>query len=150
MFLGLGRALGYDPRLSFSRALPTDGAWLSPALGVDAPAVPVVAIEVVVSESRKTIRGSLLTLEMVSPSLGVILVHEEELRRRHVRAGRSSDEAQRRISSLRQHAAELAAGSRQRIEVWTFAALQRRFEQATGACSPFDLSSTPALIARAA
>jgi hypothetical protein len=129
MFRDLGQALGYTPKLTFSAALPTDGVWLAePVAGT---AVPVVAIEVLVSESRKTIRGSVLTLELVSPALGIVLVHEEELRRRHIRSGGSAFEADRRVQLVRQQAEQLAGAARQRLEVWSFQQLRRVHARAT-------------------
>lgn len=123
IFCGLGRALGYIPRLTFSVALPTDGVWLTES--VAETVVPVAAIEVLVSESRKTILGSVLTLELVSPALGIVLVHEAELRRRHVRNGGSGLEADRRVRMVREHAQHVADASRQRLEVWSFQELSQ-------------------------
>jgi hypothetical protein len=80
-------------------------------------------------------RGSLVTLECVSPALGILLVHEEEMRRRMVRRGTHPDIAVARIAAIREHVLELATGSRQRIEVWSFARLARRYQAATGARS---------------
>lgn len=129
-FCDLGRARGFTPKLTFSPTLPTDGVWL--AESVAGTVMPVVAIEVLVSESRKTIRGSVLTLELVSPALGIVLVHEEELRRRHIRSGGSGAEADRRVQMVRQQAEQLAAASRQRLEVWSFQQLRLAHARATG------------------
>jgi hypothetical protein len=141
MFRELGTALGYAVRASYSQAYPTDGVWLArpPLRGVDA--LPLVAIEIAVSESRKTLRGSLFTLEMVSPALAIILVHEDELRRRHIRLGGSADEAQRRVAAVQELATTLAATSRQRTVVWSVAALRRRFQDATGVSSLYEMPS---------
>jgi hypothetical protein len=117
LFEDLGRELGYTVKRSFSRRHPTDGIWMPGGRGPRYCAIPVIAMEVIVSESRKTMRGSLVTLECVSPALGIFLVHEEEMRRRMIRRGVHPDTAVARIAAIREHALELAAGSRQRVEV---------------------------------
>jgi len=134
MFDALGRKLGMKAKHSFSRSYPTDGVWYSDSQP-GFPEAPVAAIEVIVSESRKTVRGSLLTLEVVSPAVGILLVHEDEIRRRLVRAGCDPEVAARRVSAINAHAADLAQASRQRVEVWSFAGLVRRYRRATGAHS---------------
>jgi hypothetical protein len=139
IFRELGAALGYTPTASFSPTLPTDGVWTVAAPLPNSAPLPVVAVEVVVSESRKTVRGSILTLEMVSPALGVLLIHEDELRRRHIRAGGTSAEADRRVESVRSHALEFASTSRRRIEVWSFAVLRQRFQEVTGLASLYQI-----------
>lgn len=81
------------------------------------------------SESPKTLRGSIVTLECISPSLAVVLVHEEEIRRQALRRALPVSAALRKTQLLSEEAADLAARSRQHIEVWTFAQLQRRVRQ---------------------
>lgn len=143
LFEALGRKLGFEVARSFSKTLPTDGVWFPDDRAGRFGQVPVVAIEVIASESRKTIRGSLMTLEMVSPALGILLVHEEEIRRRLIRAGLSSEEADARVRTSREHAEHLAAASRQRIEVWSFADLVRQYRRATGSASLWRFGARP-------
>jgi hypothetical protein len=142
LFEALGRRYGYEVRRSYSKSLPTDGVWYMGRHFGALPPVPVVAIEVLVSESRKTIRGSVVTLELVSPALGILLVHEEEMRRRLVRAGASPEVVTARVAAARAHARELVANARQRIEIWSFADLVRVYRRATGDRSLYRVGST--------
>jgi hypothetical protein len=132
LFEALGRRHGYEVRRSYSKSLPTDGVWYTaPQFGA-LPPIPVVAIEIVISESRKSIRGSVVTLELVSPALGILLIHEEELRRQFVRDGATTQVVAARVAAARKHAGELAANAQQRIEVWSFGDLVRVYRNATG------------------
>lgn len=142
LFEALGRQLGYEVRRSFSPSLPTDGVWYTESRFGALPPVPVVAIELIVSEASKTIRGSLVTLELVSPALGILLVHEEEIRRGVLRKRGLPTEADARIAATRSQAAALAAAARQRIEVWAFADLVRLYRQATGSRSLYRRGGT--------
>jgi len=94
--------------------------------------LPVVALEVVVSESPKTIKGSIGTLEAVSPSLGVLLLHEGEMRRTRILRGLETQPIERHLGELHEAVAGWLLRSHQRIEVWSFAQLQRRYELVTG------------------
>src|SRR5262245_12601619 len=87
MFLELGRLQGFAVRRQFSIAYPTDGVWLTKAGHGEEAGLPIAAIEVVVSESPKTILGSIATLENVSPAIAIVLVHEDEISRRLLRLG---------------------------------------------------------------
>src|SRR5689334_12840631 len=96
MFERVGRQLGYRTRRSWTRALPTDGVWVvngHPGLSD----LPLVALEVAVSEDPKQTKGSIGTLVEVSPALGLVVVHEEEIRRSLTKKGVGADEIQRRI-----------------------------------------------------
>lgn len=127
----LGRNLGYRPARSAGATHPTDGVWLPAASGPRFAAVPIAAVEVIVSESRKTLRGSIVTLECVSPALAVVVIHEQEIRRRTIRRGLTPAVADRQVELLTEQAKTLAGQSRQRIEVWTFARLARRMAATT-------------------
>ena len=126
MFHQLGRCLGYRCQRTWTREHPTDGVWLldSPHLGQDV--LPVVALEVAVSEGGKALRGSIATLEIVSPALGVLLVHDQEIRRGLIRAGAIPEAATAHAQRLLASAATDISRSRQRIALWTFAQLCRR------------------------
>lgn len=147
LFEALGRRYGYEVRRSYSRTLPTDGVWYTSRQFGALPPVPVVAIEVVVSESRKNIRGSVVTLELVSPALGILLIHEEEIRRRLVRAGATSESVTAHVAAARAHAHEFAVNARQRVEIWSFADLVRLYRNATGDRSLYSVRGTHAVVA---
>jgi hypothetical protein len=99
---------------------------------VDFGRLPLVAAEIIVSESQKALRGSVTTLEMVSPAFGLLLLHNEEIRRMLVGAGASPDQARNHVLRLKGQVEDLAARSRQRLEVWTFGRLRHRYESLTG------------------
>lgn len=147
LFEALGRRYGYEVRRSYSKCLPTDGVWYTDRQFGALPPVPVVAIEVVVSESRKSIRGSVVTLELVSPALGILLIHEEEMRRRLVRGGATQETVTARVAAARTHAREFAVNARQRIEIWSFADLVRLYRNATGDRSLYSVRGTNAVVA---
>jgi hypothetical protein len=92
--------------------------------------VPVAAIEVIVSERAKTMRGSIATLAAVSPALAVLLVQNCEIRRGLIKRGMSSEQAEnslaRQLSWLRHE----VNGKSQRFAVWTYEELARRHELA--------------------
>lgn len=127
----LGSNLRYEPAHSAGGSRPADGAWFPRMAGPRFARRPSAAIEVIVSESPKTLRGSIVTLECISPSLAVVLIQEEEIRRQAVRRGLPVSAALRKTELLSGEAGDLAARSRQHIEVWSFAQLQRRVRQTT-------------------
>lgn len=129
-FLELGRALGYSPARTFSTRYPTDGVWYLKARDDISDGLPVAAIEVVVSESPKTMRGSVGVLEAVSPALGVLLIQEDDIARRLRRSGFDEDAVRRHLSQFSNRALDLAASVHQRVEVWTYSQLVRRHQLA--------------------
>ncbi len=135
LFEELGRGLNYVPAASFSKKWPTDGVWWGRGVDCARDRLPVAALEVVVSEASKAMKGSVLTLEKVSPALGILLVHEEEIRRRMLRGGMQPHAADARVDAIRADASALAADSRQRIEVWSYHRLVRRHREIAGASS---------------
>jgi hypothetical protein len=136
MFLEIGKALGYATRLTWSQALPTDGVWLLPGDSYLLPEVPAVALEVAVSEGPKAIKGSIDTLAEVSPALGVLVINEAEIRRGALREGISVEIIERRIEGRFAAAYDRVGRHQQRIEVWTFEQLSRRYQLATGQSDP--------------
>src|SRR5262245_37969586 len=132
MFLAMGRALGYQVRRTWSPELPTDGVWLSPAESGGFGGLPVVALEVIVTEGPKTVKGSIQTLATVSPALGVVCVQDEEIRRGLIRAGASPEDVERRLRRQHEHIETQLARSLHRIELWSFGQLRRRFRLITG------------------
>ncbi|HZH18345.1 MAG TPA: hypothetical protein VE057_28595 [Archangium sp.] len=119
MFLDIGRAQGYVPRRSFSQHLPTDGVWLATTGIGRFHELPIVAIEVAASEGLKTWRGSLVTLEAVSPAVAILLLQDEEVRRRMSRAGATHPEIEETLGRMLTQMREAAARTRQRVEVYT-------------------------------
>ncbi len=116
-FLEIGRALGFIPRRTFSETAPTDGIWLLPMSIGRFRELPVAAIEVVASEGLKTWRGSIHTLEVVSPAVGYLLLQDEEVRRRLARSGKNDSEIEATLGRTLDQMREAVAQTRQRIEV---------------------------------
>lgn len=121
MFLAVGERHGYHTLRSFTRQFPSDGVWLTPAShGEVAGNLPIAALEVVVSESPKTILGSVAVLERIGPALGVLLLHEDEIVRRLVRDGRNREEANRHLQQAEARIDLHIASSRHRIQRWSY------------------------------
>jgi hypothetical protein len=132
LFLRLGQRLGYRSKRTWSREHPTDGVWLLDAPHLGHADLPIVALEVAVTEGAKALRGSIATLEAVSPALGVLLIQEREIRRGLIRSGVAPEVATTHLNGLLRLAAADLSRSRQRIELWTFEQLQRRARLALG------------------
>lgn len=127
-FLSTGRLLGHEVRRSFDRRWPTDGVWMTRASDGIAGGLPLVAIEVLVSEGPKTLRGSLGVLEAVSPALGVLLVQEDDIARRLRVRGASEAQIAAHLRRMHDHINEYRASVRQRTAVWTYQQLLRQHE----------------------
>lgn len=125
IFFEMGKILGYKPKKSFTAELPTDGIWTvqHPLNLMDK--LPVAAIEVVVSESPKTIRGSVRTLEDVSPLLAIILIHEGEITRRNIIKGGTLETSLEKIEAIHNMLVQEVLMSQQRFEIWTEHTLNR-------------------------
>src|SRR5262249_919050 len=125
-FEELGQALGYRTLRTFNKSLPTDGVWLTQSDNAGIGILPVVALEVIVTEGVKQMRGSIATLAEVSAALGVLLFQDDEVGRGLIRRGHSAAEAElliaRRLTWLRDEAHRKS----QRIAVWTFGELVNR------------------------
>jgi len=113
--------LGYWVRRTWTRDHPTDGVWVLDTPGL----VPVAALEVVVTETGKALRGSIATLETVSPPSGV-LIKDRETRRGLIRSGATAGAPTDHVARLVSAATADISRSRQRIELWTFDQLNRR------------------------
>lgn len=127
LWLRLGRQLGYTARSRYSERWPADGVWLRPShpcLGL--PELPVAAAEVVVSESGKTLAGSVSALEMISPALAVVVVNDEEIFRGAIRSGTTEADVAVRLTAVRSRLELLTSRSRQRFEIWRMDQLRRR------------------------
>lgn len=81
--------------------------------------IPIVATEVIVSESIKVIRGSIRTLEEVSPAIAVIIVNEGEIASKLINMGVSKEEIAKRIDKIKKFIAGETEKSCQRFEIWT-------------------------------
>jgi hypothetical protein len=132
MFHHMGRVLEYTVSKTWTRDLPTDGVWLSGPGHIGIGRLPVVALEVVVTESPKQVRGSIATLTAVSPALGILLLQEEEIRRGLIRKGVEAVEIERRLARQQSQVEDQINRSQQRLELWSYARLRRRYEVVTG------------------
>lgn len=139
MFLEMGVALGFEVRPTFSRELPADGCWFIPTSIGGMERLPVAALEVAVSESGKTLAGSIATLEAISPSVGILVIQTDEMMRGLIRDGLVHANAAAYVAARMLRAEELAARSRQRLSVWGFDELRRRYEVMTGKPSLYAL-----------
>ena len=126
LFRRMGEHLGYKARRSWTREHPTDGVWVLASAHFGYDEVPIAALEVVVTESGKSLRGSIATLEAVSPAVAVLLVQDREIRRGLIRAGASQEQVTRYLGHLMRSAVSDASRSRQRIAVWTFDQMECR------------------------
>jgi hypothetical protein len=140
MFRDWGEAHGLRYRKSFSAERPTDGVLLAHTQDTVVEALPVVALEVAVSECPKRLAGSIAVLEVVSPALGVVVIQEDEIRRGLVGRGVSAADVDVVLARAREQAEQLARTTRQRTEIWSFAELRRRYQLATGRSSLYDTS----------
>jgi hypothetical protein len=132
MFLEMGHALGYAVRRTWSRELPTDGVWLTPAEDGLFGGLPVAALEVIVTEGPKSARGSVQTLAAVSPALGIVCLQDEEIRRGLILAGSAPEVVEQRLLRQRDQIAEQIRCCPHRIELWSFGQIRRRYQLITG------------------
>ena len=88
------------------------------------------------SEGKKAMRGSIATLEAVSPAWGIVILNEEEIRRGLIRNQYDLDVIDRIIQQKVQQLNEFISTSKQRIDVWRFGQLRRRHQLAAGVTSP--------------
>lgn len=140
MFEGMGRALGYTVRRSWTRELPTDGVWLLPGVGVLLPQAPAVALEVAVTEGPKALKGSLDTLAEVSPALGILVINDTEIRRGQLREGIEVNVIEERLAAKVTTVRDRISRMQQRIEVWSYGQLRLKYRLATGHEGPETLA----------
>lgn len=131
MFLDIGHALGHEVRRTFSASQPADGVWLEGRSGI-LQGLPLAAIEVLVSESPKAICGSIHRLEAISPTLGIVLVQEDEISRRLTRLGFNATRIASAIARDISLVDSCLATSKQRIQRWSFAQLRWVYSQIVG------------------
>ena len=87
LFARLGQSKGFEVRRTHSQTLHSDGIWLVRDPIFPLRQIPLAAIEVIVSESTKSMRGSIGVLEEISPAVAIILLQEEEIRKRNIKKG---------------------------------------------------------------
>lgn len=136
MFERLGREAGYGYRRTWTAALPTDGLWVmdeSLSLGT---CLPITALEVAVTESPKVIKGSLDTLAEVSPALGILCIHEVEIRRGLIRCGLPAERITARVARCMAMAKDRILRMQQRVIIWSYAEMETRYRFNTGDRAP--------------
>ena len=126
-FMQLGKRLGYAVRRSWSRDLPTDGVWLTDCpLSLDGQ-IPFVAAEVLASEKGKVILGSLATLERVNPAIALVIIADDEYRRRLYKKGMGVEDVEVAVANFVEKVRAAVSGRIQRFKVCTASGLERRF-----------------------
>ena len=133
LFLEIGEAKGYQISRTFSESSPTDGVWFVPGSFGEMEHLPVAALEVAASESPKAWKGSIATIEEVSPAFGVLLLQDEVMRSRLGRQGWSTDDVELEIQRVHDAMQSVALRSKQRLTVMNMATLryQHRMHYAT-------------------
>jgi len=76
----IGNKLGYITSPRFSKDPQGDVIWFSIVNEkvYSGKKLPIIAFEVLCSETPKSIKGSIATLQHISPSLGILVVIDEE------------------------------------------------------------------------
>ena len=76
--LEVGHVLGYESRRSFKKSAMGDAVWFDRrSLRYSPSPLPVVAFKLLTFETAKDIREAIMTLQAISPALGVLGVLEE-------------------------------------------------------------------------
>lgn len=119
LFQELGEKLGYHAKKSYAPSLPTDGVWLIKHPLKMAEEIPLIAIEVVVSESMKCIRGSIRILEEVSPVIAIIIIHKSEMESNLLKKGIPEKKIVERMEKINRFILEETMKSNQRFEIWS-------------------------------
>ena len=120
MFRTIGEMQGFRTSSTYKKDLQTDGVWWEEASLLGNTKIPFAAIEVVNSEDPKQMKGSLITLAEVSPALGILMIHELDIRRRFIRDGKSAYEIDKLITKKIEDAWTYASRLQQRIDVWSY------------------------------
>ena len=119
LFARLGQSKGFEVRRTYSQSLHSDGIWLVRDPIYPLKKIPMASIEVIVSESTKSMRGSIGILEEISPAVAIILLQEEEIRKRNIKNGVEYDSIENEINCRLQFIKEQTSKSTQRFEVWS-------------------------------
>ncbi|MFH1006199.1 MAG: hypothetical protein V1800_01690 [Candidatus Latescibacterota bacterium] len=126
--LAIGEALGYRSRRSFKKHAMGDAVWLDGRSKRYAQEmVPVAAFEILSFETKKEMVDCIMTLQSISPALGVLVVLEEEYAR--LAEGLITYDAKSYPAYIRAMAEELSRGIAliSRIEVWDQAKVERLY-----------------------
>ena len=117
--LEVGRALGYESRRSFKKSAMGDAVWFDRISGRYVPSpLPVVAFKLLTFETAKEIREVIMTLQAISPAMGVLVVLEEAYAARAARLRKYTAESY--PVHIREVAEEMAGGIELtfRTQVW--------------------------------
>lgn len=121
MMDSIGSAKGYITVRNFSPSHFGDGSWVLPhPLSLLATNVfPHLSYEVIVSESfsLKSIRGSIRTLEEISPMLALLIVHEKEIEESLAEKGCSVTHIYSKIEQIYRMIRQEIATCSQRFEI---------------------------------
>jgi hypothetical protein len=126
--LAIGEALGYRCRRSFKKHAMGDAVWLDGrSKRYTGEMVPVAAFEILSFETKKEILDCIMTLQTISPALGVLVVLDEEYAQRA--EGLITYDAKSYPAHIRAMAQELSRGIAliSRIEVWDQAKVERLY-----------------------
>jgi hypothetical protein len=117
--LEIGEALGYRARRSFKKSAMGDVVWLERrSKHYTSKPVPVVAFEILSFEVGKEIRDCVMTLQTISPALGVLVIIEEAYAKLATRFKRYDETTY--PQHIRKTAQKLADGIALslRVEIW--------------------------------
>jgi len=126
--LAIGEALGYRSRRSFKKHAMGDAVWLDGrSKRYTGEMLPVAAFEILSFETKKEILDCIMTLQSISPALGVLVVLEEEYAQRA--EGLITYDAKSYPAHIRAMAEELRRGIAliSRIEVWDQVKVERLY-----------------------
>ena len=117
--LQIGEALGYESRSSFRKDAMGDAIWLDrKGKRFAGRSLPTVAFEVLTFETAREIRDCIMTLQIIGPALGILVIVEEEYARRAQEL--VNYDAETYPEHIKEVAEELCSGAKlfSRIEVW--------------------------------
>ena len=118
LFLSLGVHKGFRVKRSYNKSTQTDGVWVDRHPLYPESDIIIAAIEVIASESPKTIRGSINLLESLAPLIPIILIHESEISRRLRLQKKTSSEIDAFIAGRYQLVNNIINTSFLNFEVW--------------------------------
>ena len=124
LFLEIGEQMGYRVARTFCQSSPTDGVWFTPGAFGETEDLPYAALEVAASESPKAWKGSIATIEEVSPAVGLLLLQDDVMRERLGRDGWDADDVEVQIERVMEAMRSAALRSKQRVIVMNMAKLR--------------------------
>lgn len=117
--LQIGEALGYECRSSFRKDAMGDAIWFDrKGKRFAGRSLPIAAFEVLTFETAREIRDCIMTLQIIGPALGVLVIVEEEYAQRAEELVHY--DAETYPKHIKEVAEELCAGTKlfSRMEVW--------------------------------